>query len=248
MPMCNLAETVHVVWSKQSGKDLQDMYDAMMDDFARAFIQCTRFNVFLNNGNQGGTRTDKVELRFKVANCSRNLNMMFKAIKGVPGVRDFLIADFTYAGEEAFGSAKRRLQAEPGAHDDSYRFDKVNFPQLKQAAKSKRKTQSQEPPSTPTVLNDKNVDDNPTPAPVSIAPVVHVSEVQEDNCDIRKWHICRARGNSNPTCSSRTWSASKQCQQKISGPAPTFYGIRYYRPKLLDIKQFFFFSQDDLNR
>ena len=41
----------------------------------------------------------------------------------IPGSTDFL----PYVGEKIFGSAKRRFHIEPGADDDSHRFDNINF-------------------------------------------------------------------------------------------------------------------------
>lgn len=46
MPSCNLSETIHAAWSKASGKHIQNIFEATIDDFSRAFIQCTRYNAF----------------------------------------------------------------------------------------------------------------------------------------------------------------------------------------------------------
>ena len=41
MPSCNLSETVHNKWLQQSGNRGSDLYVATVDDFVRAFKQCT---------------------------------------------------------------------------------------------------------------------------------------------------------------------------------------------------------------
>ena len=53
MPSCNLAETIHNRWLQQSGNRGNDLYDATVDDYIRAFMQCTNYNSFLNGGHSG---------------------------------------------------------------------------------------------------------------------------------------------------------------------------------------------------
>jgi hypothetical protein len=100
-----LSETIHASWTKQLGKQGDNIYKAIVDDLARAFIQCTRYNAFIT-GRASGTSLTKEELRLRTANRSENLSSIFKAMEKLPGSCDFLVNVPQYAGEEVFGSAK----------------------------------------------------------------------------------------------------------------------------------------------
>ena len=50
MPSCNLSETVHNRWLQQFGNRENDLYDAIVDNFVHAFIQCTNYYQFLKDG------------------------------------------------------------------------------------------------------------------------------------------------------------------------------------------------------
>jgi hypothetical protein len=105
MPLCNLSETIHASWTRQSRKQGDNIYEATVDDFARAFIQCTRYNAFLT-GRASGTGPTKEELRLRASSRIGNLSPIFKAMEKLPGSCDFLVNVPQYAGKEVFGFAK----------------------------------------------------------------------------------------------------------------------------------------------
>ena len=258
MPMCNLAETVHASWIKQSGKNGDSIYDATVDDFARAFIQCTRYNSFLS-GRGSGTGPSKEELRLRTASRSGNLNSIFKAMEKVPGSSDFLVSGSQYAGEEIFGSSKRRLDAQPGGEDDSHRFDKVNVSQPKPAKVTRSRSKGS--PSGTINLEEDEVPvrlhsafpgvgaSSPNTLPETLR-VHHVSSVLESDCDTSAWHIRRVPSVGKKSCFGQIQKSSKKCTQKLSlsVPAPVYFGTYHCRPKNKDFHQFFFFCPDDLAR
>ena len=50
MPSCNLAETVHNRWLQQSGNQMTCLYEAIVDDLIRAFMQTTNYRMYLKGG------------------------------------------------------------------------------------------------------------------------------------------------------------------------------------------------------
>lgn len=251
MPSCNLSETIHAAWSKQSGKVSDNIYEVSVEDFARGFIQCTRYNAFLK-GRASGTGPTKEELRLRAATRTGNLKYIYKAMEGIPGSEEYLLATPGYVGEEVFGSAKRRLDVEPGAIDDSHRFDKVNFSHPKNAAKSMRRTVESSPSSS--APPELPVDTTPTlvfdPSIVRQEEVVHVSSVQESECKEDQWHIRRIPSMGKKSCMALQARTGRRCTAKLrnSTPAPAYYGVFHVRTRRNDFPQFFYFCPDDLAR
>ena len=66
MPSCNLSETIHNHWLQQSGNRGNDLYDAIVDDFVRAFMQCTNYYQILKGGRPK-TGPSKQEFRLRQA-------------------------------------------------------------------------------------------------------------------------------------------------------------------------------------
>jgi hypothetical protein len=66
MPSCNLAESIHNKWKQQSGDCGNDLYVATVDDFVRAFMQCSAYSQFLKGKNLG-TGPSKEELKLRRA-------------------------------------------------------------------------------------------------------------------------------------------------------------------------------------
>ena len=98
MSLCNLSETVHASWTRQSGKQRDNIYEEIVDDFARALIQCTRYNAFFTS-RASGTSPTKEELRLRAASRSGNLSSIFKAMEKLLGSGYFLVNIPLYAGE-----------------------------------------------------------------------------------------------------------------------------------------------------
>ena len=103
MPSCNLAETIHNRWLQQSGNRGNDLYDATVDDYIRAFMQCTNYNSFLNGG-RSGTGPSKQELRLCPAQRSGRPEKVVEVMKNMPEAKDWCTRTPHFEGEEVFGS------------------------------------------------------------------------------------------------------------------------------------------------
>jgi hypothetical protein len=228
MPLCNLSETVHASWTRQSGKQRDNIYEEIVDDFARAFIQCTRYNAFLTS-RASGTSPTKEELRLRAASRSGNLSSIFKAMEKLLGSCHFLIKVPLYAGEEVFGSAKRRLHVESGANNDSHRFDKIKFSHPKAATKALRTSLHDSPSASakhdleadiPTILVE-NQTSNVTES------VHHVTGVQESDCDVQQWQIRRVPFVGKKVCFAMQTRIGRKYIQKLplSILAPAYFGV-----------------------
>jgi hypothetical protein len=64
MPPYNLVESIHNKCKQQSGDRGSDLYVATVDDFVRAFMQCSAYYQFLK-GDNPGTRPSKEELKLR---------------------------------------------------------------------------------------------------------------------------------------------------------------------------------------
>ena len=84
MPSCNLSETVHNKWLQQSRNRGSDLYIAAVDDFVRAFMQCTNYYAYLK-GDRSGTGPGKEELRLRAAQRSGDAKRIVAALKHMPG-------------------------------------------------------------------------------------------------------------------------------------------------------------------
>jgi hypothetical protein len=122
MPSCNLAETVHNRWLQQSGNRGNDLYDATVDDFVRAFMQCTSYYQFLK-GQKSGTGPSKQELRLRHAQRSGNPEKVIAAMESMPSAEEWCTRSPHFEGEEIFGSSKRKLDLPFGSESDSHRPD-----------------------------------------------------------------------------------------------------------------------------
>lgn len=129
----------------------------------------------------------------------------------VPGADEFLVGAPSYAGEEIFGSTKRRLDAEPGGENDSHRYDKVNFSQPKSM-----RTRQQGSPSTPIRLDDEDDINEPGPLvhespPNFPEPLQHVTNVLEEDCAenmcIYGGYLLLENGLALPCCQTQTRNA-----------------------------------------
>ena len=83
MPSCNLSETVHNKWLQQSGNRGSDLYVATVDDFVRAFMQCTNYYAYLK-GERSGTGLGKEELRLCAAQRSGDSKRIVAVLEHMP--------------------------------------------------------------------------------------------------------------------------------------------------------------------
>ena len=126
MPSCNLSETVHNRWLQQSGNRRNDLYDATVDDFVRAFMQCTNYYQFLKGG-RSGTGPLKQELRLRQAQRSSRLDKVVDAMETMAEGKEWCTRTPHFEGEEVFGSTARQLNLPLGSEFDSHRLEKMNF-------------------------------------------------------------------------------------------------------------------------
>ena len=106
MPSCNLLETIHNRWLQQSGNRGNDLYDAIGDDFVRAFMQCTNYYQFLKGG-RSGIGPLKQELRLRQAQRSGRLDKVVDAMETMAEGKEWCTHTPHFEGEEVFGSTAR---------------------------------------------------------------------------------------------------------------------------------------------
>ena len=264
MPSCNLAKTVHNKWLQQSGNRGNDLYVATVDDLVRAFMQMVRYYQFLK-GENAGTRPGKEELLFRVAQRSThrtgNPKVLADAISNIRGVQDFVTREPHLEGEEVFGSQKWKADMPLGCEHDSHRPDKVNFSRPRVRTRSAIASTSTPaaavieegipfPPGTDdmeTMPSDEHEDH-----PRSNHPM-HVTGIQETECNEREWHMSRLPKSSAKACFAQQAVTKKKCtarivQNNVPTAAPTYTGLMVnYKKNRNDVMQFFF-CNDDIER
>ena len=230
------------------------MYDATVDDYIRAFMQCTNYNSFLNGGRPG-TGPSKQELRLCPAQRSGRPEKVVEVMKNMPEAKDWCTRTPHFEGEEVFGSTVRKADLPIGSEFDSHRPDKMSFSRLKvqtRATNSQRGSAlpvtHRSPPPSPTSSDDVQVLSPPASAPPAPAPPVdavatapatttfvapalmrHVTSVYESECDVWQLHIARVLKTSSKKCFAIQARSRRNCQEKIvrmgkSTPAPTYTG------------------------
>jgi hypothetical protein len=139
MPSCNLAESMHHKWNHQSGNRGNDLYIATVDDFIRALMQVVRYYQYLK-GDRAGTGPGKEELQLRAAQRTAERTgdpkVLNVAMAKLPGAELFCTRAPHMAGEEVFGSQKRKADVPLGFEGESHRPDKVNFSRPRIATRS----------------------------------------------------------------------------------------------------------------
>jgi hypothetical protein len=81
-------------------------------------------------------------------------------------------------------------------------------------------------------------------------PVHRVTVVQERDCDVQQWHICRVPSMGKKTCFAMQARIGRKCFQKLLLliPTPTYFGILHVRSKNKDFEQFFYFCPNNITR
>jgi hypothetical protein len=132
---------MHHKWNQQSGNRGSDLYIATVIDFIRALMQVVRYYQYLK-GDRAGTGPGKEELQLRAAQCtaertgdSKVLNV---AMAKLPRAELFCTRAPHMAGEEVFGSQKRKADVPLSFEGESYRPDKVNFSRPRIATKLSR--------------------------------------------------------------------------------------------------------------
>ena len=120
---------------------------------------------------------------------------------------EFCTRDPHMAGEEVFGSMKRKLDLPLGAHEKLHRPDKVNFSQPCGSGRASKTCFTH----MPIILeeDDSDVQEVAPPAPhadnVVLSPTLkgrirHVSAIEETRVNVKEWHIARLPKNYAKCC------------------------------------------------
>jgi hypothetical protein len=111
MPSCNLAESMHHKWNQQSGNQGSDLYIATVNDFIQELMQIVRYYQYLM-GDWAGTGLGKEELQLRAAQRTAKQTgdpkVLNVAMAKLPGVELYCTREPHLAGEEVFGSQKRK--------------------------------------------------------------------------------------------------------------------------------------------
>jgi hypothetical protein len=180
----------------------------------------------------------------------------------MPGAQEFCIRTPHLEGEEIFLSMKRKADLPPGSELDFHRPDKISISCARvQTRSSIKNSQTASPtvdsespetfatPIAPQQSNCKTRVSDVTP----LAPLQHVTTVQESVCDESNWHIARLPKTSTKACFAIQAMTNKKCMARIvqdmkSTVAPTYTGMmtnyRKNKQKLLQ----FFFCNDNIER
>ena len=173
------------------------------------------------------------------------------------GLRILLVVQ----SEEVFGSQKRKADMPLGCEHDSHRPDKVNF------SRPRVRTRSSVAPTTSTapiaIEDDMSfhahadvIETMPSEEsqelPQNSHPM-HVTGIQETDCNDRVWHISRLPKCSAKACFAQQAVTKKKCMARIvrnnvATAAPTYTGLMVnYKKNRNDVMQFFF-CNDDIER
>jgi hypothetical protein len=260
MPSCNLAESMHHKWNQQSGNRGNDLYIATVDDFIWALMQVVWYYQYLK-GDRAGTGPGKEELQLRAAQRTAERTgdpkVLNVAMAKLPGTELFCTCAPHMAGEEVFGSQKRKADVPLGFEGESHRPDKINFSRPRIATRSSRANHGS--CSLPDVVEELSPELQEDQAPNNLGTVGdvegpgHVTAVHETACKEMEWHIARLPKTSAKACFTQQAITKKKCEAKIvqgSKPtvAPTYTGIMQNthkkRPKVME----FFFCNDDIER
>ena len=161
------------------------------------------------------------------------------------------------AGEEVFGSQKRKADVPLGFEGESHRPDKVNFSRPRiQTRSSRAKHASCSLPNvveelSPDLQQDQVLNNRGTTTNVGRAG--HVTSVHETACKETEWHIARLPKTSPKACFAQQAITKKKCEAKIvQGNKPTaaliYTSVMQNAHKKRPEKMEFFFCNDDIER
>jgi hypothetical protein len=170
------------------------------------------------------------------------------------GVELFCTRKPHLAGEEVFGSQKRKADVPLGFEGESDQPDKVNFSRPRIATRSMRANHTS--CSLPSVVEELSPDLQEGQSPNSLGTTDdvgrpgHVTEIHDTTCKETEWHIARLPKISAKACFAQQAITKKKCEAKIvqgnkPTTAPTYTGViqnaHKKRPK---VKEFFFCNDD----
>ena len=94
---CNLAETVHNKWLQQSGNKMTCLYETIVDDLIRAFMQIANYKSWLRGGSTG-KGPDFASFKLKVAARYGDPKLLTSAMKSYPRLEDHNTRDCAFGG------------------------------------------------------------------------------------------------------------------------------------------------------
>ena len=260
MPSCNLTKSMHYKWNQQSGNRGSDLYTTIVDGFIRALMQVVQYYQYLK-GDRIGTGPGKEELQLCVAQRraerTGDPKILNVAIANLPGAEVFCTRNPHLAGEEVFGSQKRKADVPLGYEGESHRPNKVNFSRPRIATRLTRANHAS--CSLPNVVEELSPELQEDQAPnkkgttSDVGKAGHVSVVHDTSCKETEWHITRLPKTSGKACFAQQAITKKKCEAKIvqgnkSTAAPTYTGVMQNAHKKRLETMEFFFCNDDIER
>jgi hypothetical protein len=236
------------------------LYIATVDDFIRALMQVVRYYQYLK-GDRAGTGPGKEELQLRAAQRTAERTgdpkVLNDAMAKLPGAELFCTREPHLAGEEVFGSQKRKADIPLGFEGESHRPDKVNFSRPRIATRSMRANHTS--CSLPGVVEELSLDLEEDGARHNLRTTGdvgkpgHVTEIHETVCKEMEWHIARLPKTSAKACFAQQAITKKKCKAKIvqgnkPTAAPTYTGVMQNAHKKRPEVKEFFFCNDDIER
>jgi hypothetical protein len=170
----------------------------------------------------------------------------------LPGVELFCTCEPHLAGEEVFGSQKRKANVPPGFEGESHWPDKVNFSRPWIATRSSRANHGS--CSLSEVVEELSPELQKDQAPNNLGTIVnvgrpgHVTAIHETACKEMEWHIARLPKTSAKACFAQqaiTKGEAKIVQGNKPTTAPTYTGVMLHaHKKKPEVMEFFFCNND----
>jgi hypothetical protein len=223
-------------------------------------MQVVRYYQYLKGDRDGnGPRKEELQLRTaqRTAERTGDPKVLNVAMAKLLGAELFCTCAPHMAGEEVFGSQKRKADVPLGFEGESHRSEKVNFSYPRIATRSSRANHASR--SLLDVVEELSPELQEDQAPNNLGTAVdvgrpgHVIAVHETACKETEWHIARLPKTSAKACFAQQAITKKKCEAKIvqgnkPTAAPTYTGIMQNahkkRPEVIE----FFFCNDDIER
>jgi hypothetical protein len=161
------------------------------------------------------------------------------------------------AGEEVFGSQKRKADVSLGFEGESDRPDKVNFSRPRIATRSSQANHASCSLSVVVEEVSPKLQEDQAPNNLGTAGDIgrpgHVTAIHKTACKETEWHIARLPKTSAKACFAQQAITKKKCEAKIvqgnkPTAAPTYTGLmQNAHKKRLEVMEFFF-CNDNIER
>jgi hypothetical protein len=260
MPSCNFAESVYNKWNQQFGNRGSDLYIATVDDSVWALMQVVKYYQYLK-GEPPGTGPEKEELLLCAAQHTAERIGDPKVLKldmtKLHGAELFYTREPHLAGEEVFGSQKRKADVPLDFEGESHWPDKVNFSRPRIATRSSRANHASY--SLSDVVKELSLELQEDQAPNNLGTTVdvrrlgHVTANHEIACMETEWHIARLPKTSAKAYFAQQAITKKKSEAKIvqgnrPTTAPTYTDVMVHLHKIKEEVMQFFFCNNDIER